>query len=141
MGKYQVTVNISCLFSIFSVVKSLTYILLGIYLFFTVGVTIATHVCDGEIRTVSFAVNHSEQEHNCCDMECESLDCSTNFTFIKLNEVQKTESSKWINIITAKPLDSETFSDTYSASAVLTITVPAANSDPPVYLLCGTFLI
>jgi len=121
-------------------VKSLTYILLGIYLFFTIGVTIVTHVCEGEIRTVSFAVEHSgQEEHNCCEMECESFDCSTNFAFIRLNEVQK--STKKINTITAEPLNTPKTVDIYSCTTLITNITPASNSAPPVYLLCGTLLI
>lgn len=122
--------------------KSLTYNLLGIYLFFTIGVTIVTHVCEGEIRTISFAVELSEhEEHNCCEMECEYFDCSTNFTFIKLNEVQNSESTKKINTITAEPLNTPKTPDIYSCSALLTNITQASNSAPPVYLLCGTLLI
>jgi hypothetical protein len=82
-------------------VKKILYILFAIiYLFLSTGISIATHFCEKEIYSVSFAASHNLNEvDGCCDNECFSSNCETVYSLVKINDSQKVEAAKEINLL------------------------------------------
>lgn len=81
--------------------KRLVYILfVSIYLFLNTGISIATHYCGDEIYSVTLATNPTDKEpKDCCEDECCSSCCRTEYTFIKILDSQKIEAVKSINYL------------------------------------------
>jgi len=74
--------------------KSIHITFLTVYLFFSVGFTVAIHYCGGNVNSVSIATTGTDEPEDCCGTSCESDCCSTKTISLKLEDNQKIDAQK-----------------------------------------------